>query len=137
METPQTLGRDKKNIQASREAQATSEQSTSKQTLKHRGPRSTSNGRASKTLLQKFLNHGPWNKFHGPLTMDGGDLYLYMSNSLFKRRSHSNFRQTLIYSYIALPVIELIAQIVQVSSMIFSKIMSCVNLLAFQTEINT
>ena len=30
--------------------EATSEQSTSKQTLKHRGPRSTSNGRASKTF---------------------------------------------------------------------------------------
>jgi len=50
IQTPQILRKVKKNIQASREAQATSEQSTSKQTLKHRGPRSTSNGRASKTF---------------------------------------------------------------------------------------
>jgi len=50
IQTSQILRRVKKNIQASREAQATSEQSTSEQSLEHRGPRSTSNGRASKAF---------------------------------------------------------------------------------------
>jgi len=50
IQTPEVLGRATKNIQASRDAQATSEQSTSEQSLEHRGPRSTSNRRASKAF---------------------------------------------------------------------------------------
>jgi len=43
--------------------------STSRQTSKHRWPRTTSNGRASKALGQTSIDHGPRKKFQAPLTM--------------------------------------------------------------------
>lgn len=49
--------------------QATSEQLAGRQTSKHRGPRTTSNGRASKALGQTSMDHGPRKKFQAPLTM--------------------------------------------------------------------